>query len=243
MRIIFEKRWCETWRYPFAESLEWTTEPVNPTEVAEGQIVTGISSYSLTAAEKETATLTMLNGSSLIPQVGYVLKLLPTLYLMGYNLLLTPVILVTQLADQLQVIRLPCRSVVSKDVMKWFMRQVIYVKSSQHFLFFSQNESSPVNASDLSDVLTCLIPDDVSTSGEVWWWTRFLCSCKQKFSTFYRRTTYCWKGYGFDDDRAYMIRIYLWILELSKSHLFSNSRKHNNSKGILALWRFEQILR
>lgn len=34
----------------------------------------------------------MLNGSSLIPQVGYVLKLLPTLYLMGYNLLLTPVI-------------------------------------------------------------------------------------------------------------------------------------------------------
>ena len=80
--------------------------------------MTGISSYSLTAAEKETATLTMLNGSSLIPQVGYVLKLLPTLYLMGYNLLLTPVILVTQLADQLQVIRLPCRSVVSKDVMK-----------------------------------------------------------------------------------------------------------------------------
>lgn len=161
----------------------------------------------------------------------------------GIQSFMTPVILVTQLADQLQVIRLPCRSVVSKDVMKWFMRQVIYVKSSQHFLFFSQNESSPVNASDLSDFLACLIPDDVSTSGEVWWWTRFLCSCKQEFSTFYRRTTYCWKGYGFDDDRAYMIRIYLWILELSKSHLFSDIRKHNNSKGILALWRFEQILR
>ena len=61
MRIIFEKRWCETWRYPFAESLEWTTEPVNPTEfeVAEGQIVTGtsIASYSLTAAEKANSNL------------------------------------------------------------------------------------------------------------------------------------------------------------------------------------------
>lgn len=85
---------------------------------------------------------------------------------------------------------------------KWWsdlcLRQVIYVKSSQHFLFFSQNESSPVNASELSDFLACLIPDDVSTSGELWWWTRFLCSCKRKFSTFYRRTTCCWKGYGFD---------------------------------------------
>ena len=57
MRIIFEKRWCETWRYPFAESLEWTTEPVNPTEVAEGQIVTGTSSYSLTAAEKANSNI------------------------------------------------------------------------------------------------------------------------------------------------------------------------------------------
>ena len=52
--------------------------------------MTGTRSYSLTAAEKETATFRLLNGSSLIPQVGYIQKLLPTLYLMGYNLLLTP---------------------------------------------------------------------------------------------------------------------------------------------------------
>ena len=75
------------------------------------------------------------------------------------------------------------------------------------------------------------------------------------FSTFHRRTTYCWKSCGFYDLKqitktenfsptgiAYTIRIYLWIIQQTQPHLFANVRKHN-SKRIFALWRFEQILR
>ena len=51
--------------------------------------------------------VTVLNGSSLISQVGYLLKLLPTLYFSGHHLLVYPAIRVMKLADQLQVILPP----------------------------------------------------------------------------------------------------------------------------------------
>ena len=42
----------------------------------------------------------------------------------------------------------------------------INVKSSQHFLFF-QMKSSLVNVSDLSEFVACIIPYNVSSSGEL----------------------------------------------------------------------------
>ena len=70
-RILLEKRWCETQCYPFAESLEWTAEPENPTKVTEGQKVKLTWSYSLTAAEQANSNIYVVkwvkfNSSSLV---------------------------------------------------------------------------------------------------------------------------------------------------------------------------------